>query len=134
MNVTANKYPSLVEKLHHAVTTWVSEIDSFDVAVIRAAADRMKEADAKILRAQLNLLNSTYREFDNEAKVVTVYFYWKYFGKSRLDYPQKWPEQKKEKLLASVHISYDDRINIKADLWQRCKSPRAPIFCGKIEA
>lgn len=115
--MNSSKGLSILERLHHAVMTWVSEIDSFDVAIIKAVADRMKEADAKILRSQLALFNATYREYDEEAKSLTVYFYWKYFGKSRLDFPIKWLEQKKEKLLARAHISYDGRIRIQADLY-----------------
>lgn len=115
MAVETNK--SFIEKMHNAIFSGKNAFDSFETSIIQAAIEKMDLEDANILRAQFALLNSTRRDYDEDKKKLVVYFYWKYFGKPRTDFPLKWEASEKERKLARVHVAYGDELSITADLF-----------------
>lgn len=115
MAVETNK--SFIEKMHGAIFSGKNAFDSFETSIIQAVIEKMDLEDANILRSQLALLNSTHRDYDEDKKKLVVYFYWKYFGKPRTDFPLKWEASEKERKLARVHIAYGDELSITADLF-----------------
>lgn len=115
MDVVTNK--SFIEKMHHAIFSGKNAFDSFGTSIVQAVIDKMDLEDANILRSQLALLNSTHRDYDEDKKKLVVYFYWKYFGKPRTEFPLKWEASEKERKLARVHIAYGGELSITADLF-----------------
>lgn len=115
MAVETNR--SFIEKMHNAIFSGKNAFDSFETSIVQAVIEKMDLEDANILRAQLALLNSTHRDYDEDKKKLVVYFYWKYFGKPRTDFPLKWEASEKERKLARVHVAYGDDLSITADLF-----------------
>lgn len=108
---------SFIEKMHRTIFSRKNAFDSFETLIIQSVIDQLDLDDAHILRAQVDLLNSTRRDYDEDKKKLVVYFYWKYFGKPRTDFPLKWEASEKERKLARVHIAYGNDISITTDLF-----------------
>jgi hypothetical protein len=108
---------SLMEKFHGKLFSIQNSLESFEEELIQLVAQKLPAKDALIFSSQLERLNSVYREFDEEKNELSVYFHWKYFGRNRLDYPMKWEENKKEKLLAKISVTYNEKQHIEASFF-----------------
>lgn len=115
MSATANL--SSLERLHQNFFGHRRVFDQFEIDIISRVIEKLETKDAEILKSQVDLINSVYRNEADEGGGAEVYYYWKYCFRSRLDFPLKWPEHREEKVLARVNISYENRMHVVAELF-----------------
>lgn len=105
------------ERAHQKIFGRARVFDQFELDIIKHVIEKLDPSDAEILKSQVDLINAVYRSEDDERSVLEVYYYWKYCFRSRLDFPLKWPVDRKERLLARVKISYAEQMHIEAELF-----------------
>jgi hypothetical protein len=117
MNVAANRKLSVIERMHKTVFASSRPFDDFELAIIGELRKKLDVRSQEILSSQLELINSNYRDYDDEKKILTIYYYWNFFGKSRNDFPIKWRESEKERRLAIVEVIDNEEQFFTAELF-----------------
>lgn len=57
------------------------------------------------------------RDSEEDKNKETSYFYWQYFGKSRIDFPKRFPTSAKEHQLAELIVTLPSGEKIKVLYW-----------------
>ncbi|MBT1450961.1 hypothetical protein KJ365_08715 [Glaciecola sp. XM2] len=108
---------NIIQKIHKLIFSGKSVLDSFENALLDILEENLSESDKEIISSQRQLFNKVYRDNEEEKNKETSYFYWQYLGKSRIDFPKRFPASTKEHQLAELIVTLPSSDKIKVLYW-----------------
>ena len=108
---------SIIEKIHSFIFNRSSVLDSFENSLLDILAKNLDDKRRKVLSLQRSCFNKVYRDYEQEKKKETSYFYWQFFGRSRVDFPELFPVNQKEQKLAALTITVPSGETIDVSYW-----------------
>lgn len=109
---------NVIEAIHSRITTRLFSFDDFDRALLDFLLSKLSERNKGILLSQMSLINKSQTEFDEEASVLTNYFYKMFFGKSMRDFPEVFPHSERSEMLAKLRVDVSETVVINAEMIQ----------------
>lgn len=85
-------------------------IDDFEARIIEAVVAKLQHEDAQAISDQVNLFNSSYRDFDEKKDRAYTYFYKMKFGKSMTDFPKKLSFRGEDNVFAVATVNYGEEV------------------------
>ncbi len=87
--------------------------DSLERSLFNEMCKKLSENNEGIVRSQMNLYNSVYRDYDEEKEVLTAHFYKNSWGKSTSNYPLKFTVEEEFCLCEmKLDIGNNNRLNV----------------------